>query len=333
MPTLPTALQIIPSVELDAGVAVASDGLDKLGQNNNYAWARYGPGLGAGLYPAPLTPAGAGYVEHLQWPVPASVDEWGLRCVVYADPGATTGRVRLASGADVSLVQTETMVAGSGPQWVTIDLSRSAGADDTLSLYAEGANTVVYSASLAWKPFTAATTTYNPRSSGFRFVNDSASGASNAETAADRPVTDELVNRLFTNPRLLFADRRPSLFAAMDDLNATARWKTIGGASRGPVVAALVHVRYPCTVEWLIRPVVSGGATLWSVTITDLSNADAPLTVTQASSSESWGGVAWYRTAQMVLDRGDHIIHVELATDSGGSSQLDLRSLSALVVP
>lgn len=317
MPTLPTTLAVIANTDFEASGLVTQSGLDKLAKNNNYAYATYTGSLGQAVFGSAISYTDSvNYATVAKFPVPESQDLTGLTCYVYCDPGANAANVKLESFSNSSNRSIATLTAGTGAQWVTLTITNTEATRDTFDLYLKGASLTVYSVSLMWRQVTSISS-YAVTTAGYRFANDSGSGESNCETATNRPVHDEFLNRCLTNPAILFADRPCALFSAIDNIQGTPRWTVTSGTSRGPVFQALVSFRYPITLDFLAYK--TGVSSSWSMTITNettgnsvsLQNGGAPY-------SESWGGETWYRsTSGLNFEAGEHLITVSLTAASG----------------
>ncbi|GMV38798.1 MAG: hypothetical protein AMXMBFR64_05140 [Myxococcales bacterium] len=331
MASIETTWQTVTGLQLAAGAPWSPELLEALGGNNNLLIRRYTASLGAAHFPAPLTPASSvdAYVDFLRFLVPASADARGVTAQIRWRPGAATdGRVRIYSSADSGKSSADLGVAGSGMQFTTLRIDPTDGTDDTIVFAASGLDTVVYSVALSWAQQTGDTvSSLVPLASGACYVNTTATGEADPETEADKPVTDELLNRMARTPRILYADRRGVVMSAHDDMTATRRWKATGAAARTLVMGAFLPTRYPVRVRWYVQP--EDTTTTWSVRITDSLSPSVYAEITQASSSESWGGVTWYKAASPVLlSRGDHVIDCELAAFPG---TLSLNALVGLV--
>lgn len=333
MASIETTWSIITGQELDPGNLVQAGLLDKLGGNHNLLLRRYTAPLGSAVFAVPLQPGSAAgsYVDHLRFAVPASADARGVVANVRWDPGATDGGVRLYSMADGAKVATAPLSGGAGPQLSTLRIGPSDGVRDTFVLAAAGLDTLVYSVSLAWAQDTTGTlASLAPLDSGAAWVNTSATGETEPESDDDKPVTDELLNRMLTLPRILYGDRRGVLFGAFDDMLATRRWKVTGSSSRTLVIGVFLPVRYPVRVRWYVQP--EDVTTSWYVRVVDSFAPSAYVQISEASASELWGGgggATWYKAASTVLyDRGDHLFDVELYASPG---TLSLNSLVAII--
>lgn len=332
MATIPTAWVTIPTMSLASGTPVAGGSgsvIEDLAHNNEMVHARYAGMLFAG---ARRTISGTGlpttWVEQYRIAVPACADEVGLVIEIDCDDGGTDAQFKAESHGDSGITDTIAVSAASGRARRTLTLTASTGSKDTVGVYVYGADAVIYGITARWKSnYTNTVSAVDPEASGFLHVSTSLNAGDPYETDSDRAVTDELLQRMLTNPRAVWADRPCAQHAMGDvlDIGAGALWQTDSG-SRAPFSAHWTHVRYACTLRWLVH--VSTAASTWEVRITDSTDPDGYVVVDDGDTPVSWGGVNWYEVT-MSCAAGEREFLVDLTSD--GSNDLQLVSLQAIV--
>lgn len=309
----------------EAVVGGAGSPIEDLAHNNALVHARYSGILLAAGSSGGIAPSSASYIEIYRVAVPACLDEIGLTVTIECDDLGADGGLRATSNGDGALTATSPVSAGTGRIMREFSIAASLGAKDTISVYATGTSLVVYSCAVRWSMNKGATASADPEASGFRSVSTSLNSGNPYETAADRAVSDELLNRMMTNPQAVWADRPIACFGAGDDVVAPSLW-SITSSSRDPVAALPYYQRYRARVRWVAH--VSTSATTWEVQIVDTADEDNTVTITEADTPVSWGGVDWYE-GTMDLEVGDRDFEVSLAGD--GANALTLLSLQAFV--
>lgn len=275
-----------------AGVPVEGDSgstIEDLAHNNNLLYARYsGVLFNAGSH-AGVAPGVATWVPLYRLPVPGSRDAIGLEVEIECDDGGSAADLKIENNAATKSATFGSFGPGAGRSIRTLSLGSTTADDDTYGISGNGADLRIYSVTVRWAPNKTATlASLDPTASGFRFVSTSINAGNPYETDANRAVADEMLNRMFGNPRAIWEDRRIAHVCLGTDISSSTPWTN---ATRTPVAGPWCHLRYPCKLRWLAYTTTA--AATWELRITDTLDPDNPVLFTQASPTANYGGVGW----------------------------------------
>lgn len=197
-----SGVDLVASEGVAVGKQIGAAGLQSVAANSNYCGMQYSGPLASFSW-SPTAPGFDTNEDMVELYVPADIDRRDLWLVIFAQSktvlsGSTASATLTAKVAGGSSLNTWSIAYEAAAACYDCSVSSPSASAWTLSIQLDKKHAQITGGILFRKMTKSGDTVDDtPRASGFRF-------ATAAELAATEPLTDEMVNRLVTNPQKLY---------------------------------------------------------------------------------------------------------------------------------
>ena len=295
------------------------------------------------------------------WRIPADPEARPLILTMIIQPGLAGGEISYGWAGETKTVVVEAGVAVAEEQLIRrqFEVTRPDGAERTFVIAAAGPNNAsgvvfgigFHSALMTRKTYQDAGLADDaPIASGFRHARSDSfpgGGPDSRRVKSTEPVTDELLNRLVDNPRILVESTPMTLLhVSAPVLNLTSdadytddvhRGHAYGGAGAGsdgvvhPVATLPLFSAYRQTVKVIANWIGGADSTLRCYLSSDAMVALAPSANTRQVGSAYVGGDVTWVSDTVEIDAGVH--HCKIFVDGPHSQKYYINSLQVIQVP